>query len=291
MAPPRPGWSRRAQYSLFFSFIALIAGIVVGLVLLVLSLVAPQRYNAVRGAALDATAPISTALNQVSVTFEGLVSGAEGYWDAARQNSGLKRERDAMRQQIILAKAVQQENAELKALLALRERTPDTVASGRIVGSSFTSLRRFAILSAGSNDGVQSRMPVRAAAGLVGQVTDVGHFASRVMLVSDKLSLVPATLLRGGIPVVVEGRGDGTVAVRPLEVGRNPFRRGDLIVTSGTGGIYPPLVPVARVMRLDDYGAIALPLADPARVGFAVAQKPYEPEVGAAEERDRAAED
>ena len=53
-AGPRPGWSRRAQYGLFFSFLAVVAGLIVGLVLLILSLVAPQSYSAVRGAALDA---------------------------------------------------------------------------------------------------------------------------------------------------------------------------------------------------------------------------------------------
>ena len=288
MAPPRPGWSRRAQYSLFFSFLALIAGVVVGLILLGLSLVAPDRYRSVRGAALDATTPISGALSEVGATSSGLISGAGNYWDAARQNGKLKRERDAMRQQIMLARAIQQENAQLKAMLQLRERAEGVVATGRIVGSSFNSLRRFAILSAGSSDGVQPRMPVRSPAGLVGQVTDVGSFASRIMLISDKLSLVPATLLRGRIPVIAEGRGDGTVAVRPLEVGQNPFRRGDIIVTSGTGGIYPPLVPVARVLRLDEYGAIAMPVADPSRVNFALVERAYEPQVIAAEERDRA---
>ena len=47
MATTRPGWSRRAQYGLFFSFIAVIAGIVVGLILLTLSLVAPQQFDRV----------------------------------------------------------------------------------------------------------------------------------------------------------------------------------------------------------------------------------------------------
>jgi rod shape-determining protein MreC len=77
--------------------------------------------------------------------------------------------------------------------------------------------------------------------------------------------------------VISTGRGDGTVDLRPLEVGRNPFRRGDIVVTSGTGGLYPPLVPVARVVRLDDDGAIAIPLADPAHASFALVEHVYEP--------------
>jgi rod shape-determining protein MreC len=67
------------------------------------------------------------------------------------------------------------------------------------------------------------------------------------------------------------------VDLRPLEVGRNPFRRGDIVITSGTGGLYPPLIPIARVMRLDDDGAIARPLADPGSTSFAVVEQPYEP--------------
>ena len=100
-------------------------------------------------------------------------------------------------------------------------------------------------------------MPVRSADGLVGRIIDVGPLASRVLLVSDRASIVPARLLRGGIPVIAQGRGDGTVEVRPLEVGRNPFKPGDLIITSGTGGLYPPRVPVARVVKLKDDGAVA----------------------------------
>ena len=79
-----------------------------------------------------------------------------------------------MVQQIIRAKAVLQENRQLKAALQLRERSHDAVATGRIVGSSFNSPRRFAILSAGSRDGVRIGMPVRSPDGLVGRVVDVG---------------------------------------------------------------------------------------------------------------------
>lgn len=278
MATARPGWSRRAQYGLFFSFLALIAGVLIGLFLLALSIVAPARFEGVRGAALDATGPVTSGLHEVTSTVEGLFSGAGNYWDASNQNGKLKRERDAMRRQILQARAIVQENRQLKAVLHLRERDRTAVAVGRLVGSSFSSPRRFAILSVGSSDGVRIGMPVRSPDGLVGRVTDAGALASRVLLVSDRASIVPARLLRGGMPVIAQGRGDGTVDVRPLEVGRNPFKRGDIIITSGTGGLYPPLVPIARVVKLDDDGAIALPLADPANTSFAIVEPAYAPE-------------
>jgi rod shape-determining protein MreC len=284
VATARPGWSRKAQYGLFFSFLAVLAGILVGLFLLILSLVAPKSFDSVRGAALDVTGPVAAALHEVSATATGLVSGAGDYWDAASQNGRLKRERQAMLRRMIEAKAILQENRQLKATLELRQRTRETIATGRIVGSSFNSPRRFAILSVGSSDGIRIGMPVVAADGLVGRIVDSGALSSRVLLVSDRASIVPARLLRGGIAVIAQGRGDGTVDVRPLEVGRNPFRRGDIIITSGTGGLYPPLVPVARIVKLDDDGAIAIPLADPADTSFAIVEPPFEPAAVAAEQ-------
>ena len=283
MATARPGWSRRAQYGLFFSFLAVVAGIIVGVILLALSLVAPKTFESVRGAALDVTGPVAAALHEVTATASGLVTGAGNYWDAVGQNAKLKRERQAMLRRMVEAKAIVQENRQLKAALQLRERNSTTVAVGRIVGSSFSSPRRFAILSAGASDGVTVGMPVRSPDGLVGRVIDAGALASRVLLVSDRANIVPARLLRGGIPVIAQGRGDGTIDVRPLEVGRNPFKRGDIIITSGTGGLYPPLVPIARVVKLDDDGAVALPLADPANTSFAIVEPPYEPAAVAAE--------
>ena len=285
MATARPGWSRRAQYGLFFSLLGVIAGIVVGLILLVVSLVAPKTFDGIRGAALDITGPVAGALHEVTATANGLMSGAGDYWDAARQNGELKRQNRAMLQRMVEARAIFQENMQLKAALQLRQHTADVVATGRIVGSSFNSPRRFAILSAGARDGIREGMPVRSPSGLVGRIIDVGALASRVLLVSDRSSIVPSRLLRTGIPVIAQGRGDGTVEVRPLEVGRNPFRPGDLIISSGTGGLYPPLVPVARVIKLKDDGAIALPLADPATTSFAIVEPPYEPAVIAAEKQ------
>jgi rod shape-determining protein MreC len=282
VATARPGWSRKAQYGLFFGLLAVIAGVVVGLVLLAMSLIAPKTFAGVRGAALDITGPVASSLREVTETANGLVSGAGNYWDAAHQNAELKRERQAMLRRMVEAKAIFQENKQLKATLQLRERSEKVIAVGRIVGSSFSSPRRFAILSAGGRDGVRVGMPVRSPDGLVGRVIDAGMLASRILLVSDRSSIVPARLLRGGIPVIGQGRGDGTIDVRPLEVGRNPFKRGDIIITSGTGGLYPPSVPIARVVKLDDDGAVAVPLADPSRTSFAIVEATYEPEAIAA---------
>ncbi len=268
---------------LFLSYVLAVGGVLFAGLLLVIAVVDPSGFNALKGVALDATSPISSGGRGVSRFFGGIGDSVGDYVQAGSQNAELKRRLDESRRRLVEAQATELENKRLKALLGLTRETQDRVAVTRIVGSSFASVRRLATLSAGASAGVRPGQPVRSADGLVGRITDVGQLASRVLLVSDRTSIVPARLLRGGIPVIAQGRGDGTVEIRPLEVGRNPFKRGDLIITSGTGGLYPPRVPIARVVKLKDDGAIGVPLADPATISFAIVEPPYEPAAIAAE--------
>ena len=259
MATARPGWSRRAQYGLFFSFLAVIAGIIVGLVLLALSLVAPADISG-RCAAWRSTSPGRSpeSLHEVIDTAEGVVTGADNYWDAASQNAELKRQNKAMLQRMVEAKAIYpgEPAAEVNAC-SCASMSGATVATGRIVGSSFNSPRRFAILSVGSSDGVQSGCRCGRPTVLLDASSTPG-LSPRVFCSSPTArTSFQHACSRNGIPVIAQGRGDGTIDVRPLEVGRNPFKRGDIIITSGTGGLYPPLVPIARVVKLDDDGAVA----------------------------------
>ena len=151
MATARPGWSRRAQYGLFFSFLAVIAGIIVGLILLILSLVAPQTFERVRGAALDVTGPVTGALHEVTATAEGWSPAPAIIGTPRSQNGELKRERTAM----LAADGRGQgdlpgEPPAQGRRCSCASTSATTVAVGRIVGSSFNSPRRFAILSAGT---------------------------------------------------------------------------------------------------------------------------------------------
>ncbi|MCM8556681.1 rod shape-determining protein MreC [Sphingomicrobium sediminis] len=271
----RPGWSRRAQYSLFFSFVALAAGVALGIVLLAISIVAPRTFADLRSGATDLTRPIAEGGSAVFATVNGLVTGAGDYWNAASQNEDLREERDRLQRELIELQGTESENRRLRSALELRDEIDDPVASGRIIGSSQDSPRRYAILNAGRSSGVLPGMPVRGREGLIGRTVDAGIVSSRILLLTDREVVVPAQILRSDIPVIARGRGDGTVDLRPLEVGRNPFEPGDVIVTSGTGGLYPPLVPVARVVRLDDDGAIALPLENPSQANFAIVEQPF----------------
>ncbi|WP_106639495.1 rod shape-determining protein MreC [Allosphingosinicella vermicomposti] len=280
MAPPstrRPGFSRRAQYGLFIGYIVAVGGVLLAVLLMIIATVDPRGFSALRGAALDVTAPISGA-GRSAVRFVGnAVDGIGDYFFAASKNAAMRRELDATRQKLVEARAIEAENQRLQALLDVTQDTAARVATARIVGSSFDSSRRLATLSAGSSKGIASGMPVRGPEGLIGRVIETGRFASRILLVSDGSSNIPVQLIRSGIPAIATGRGDGTIEIKPLEVGKNPFRKGDILVTSGTGGIFPPNIPVAMVVRADRDITVARPLADPAKIDFALVMRVYQP--------------
>ena len=162
-------------------------------------------------------------------------------------------------------------------MLGLARSASDEIAIGRVVGSSFDTSHRLATLSLGASSGVQPGLPVRSADGLIGRVIETGRWASRILLLTDGASNVPVRLVRDGTPAIAGGRGDGGIELKTLEVGRNPFRVGDIFVTSGIGGIYPPGIPVARVIRIEGEQTIARPVADPASLDYAMVLRAYQP--------------
>ena len=284
MAAPsnrRPGFSRRAQYGLFLGYVIAVAGILFAILLLGIATLDPQGFSALRGAALDATTPVSSGSRSVVRLFTGGGDTIGNYFTAASQNAELKRELAASRRRLIEARAIEFENRRLKALLKLSETVSNRVTLARIVGSSFDSSRRLATLAAGSSEGVRPGQPVRAPEGLIGRVLETGRWASRVLLITDGGSNVPVQLVRNGTPAIASGRGDGMIELKTLEVGESPFKRGDIVVTSGVGGVYPPLVPVAIVVTADRDSTVARPLADPARIDFAIVETIYQPAASA----------
>jgi rod shape-determining protein MreC len=280
VAPPstrRPGFSRRAQYGLFLSYVIAVGGVLFAGLLLVIAIVDPTGYNALKGAALDVTSPVSSAGRSVGRFFGGIGDSVGNYIQAGGQNGELKRRLEETRRKLIEAQAMELENRRLKALLKLTRETRNPVAVTRIVGSSFASVRRLATLSAGASSGVRPGQPVRSADGLIGRVIESGRWASRVLLVGDSASNVPVRLVRDGTAAIATGHGDGTIDLKTLELGRNPFRRGDVLVTSGVGGVYPPDIPVAVVVSVEGERTVAKPLADPAAVEYAVVLEEYQP--------------
>jgi rod shape-determining protein MreC len=275
----RPGYSRRAQYGLFFGYVAAVSGAAVALLLLILSAVDPNGFGALKGAISDATLPITSGGRWI-VERTGDAGGSIGsYIDAAGKVRRLEAAARANQTKLIEARALAFENARLKRLLGIAERGVKPVAVARLVGSTGSSIRRYAILNAGYLDGVRNGMPVRGPGGLVGRIASAGAVSARVSLITDGGTIVPVRRVPDGTPAIATGTGDGLIDIRALGAENATFKRGDVFVTSGAGGVYPPNVPVAIITRKTPETFLALPVADPAALDFAIVEPPYQPQV------------
>lgn len=275
----RPGQNRRAQYGLFASYVIAVSGALFGLFLVIVSMADPVGFAAIRSTTAEIARPVPLALKRLISGVGTLDENIVAYVKAGSQNAALRRQVDANRPLLIEAQAIRQENIRLKALLRLVDTTKDNVATARLISSSASSIRRIARISAGRLQGVLPGMPVRAAEGLIGRVMISGANTADVMLLTDSQNIVPVRRARDNLAAISTGLDDGTVEIRALSPGLNPFRPGDILVTSGTGGLYSPNVPVAIVVDQRNGFAIGVPLASPARVEAVLVQRPYDADI------------
>ena len=280
MAPARDrrtGFSRRRQYGVFMGYVLAVAGAVVGLVLLVASTFNPPAFSALRMGVAGVTTPVSTGLATVGSSISGIPDAIGNYFFVTQENVALRADRARTRALLMRARTIAYDNRRLRGLLAIRDRSPEPVVTARLVSSSASSGRRFALLNAGRWSGVKPGMPVRGPDGLIGRVVETGPNAARVLLLSDGDSIVPVRRTRDGLPAIAAGRGDGMIDIRSVNATNVRFNAGDLFVTTGTGGIYGPGVPVARVTRAGSDSVMARTFADPDTLDFALVEKVFMP--------------
>ncbi len=281
MAPPssrRSGHSRRAQLSQFTGYVIAGIGALIGAILLGVSLWRPAAFDGVRGAPNDAVAPAGEVNAEVRTESLDLIGSIQGYLRAGSQNAALKREMEIARIRLAEAKSTEQENRRLKALLGLAEGEVEPVAVARLVGSTASSTRRFAYLGAGRRDGVKVGMPVRSPRGVVGRVLEVADRSARVLLLTDSESILPVRRAQDQVVAFAEGRGDGRLRIRLINLGINPLEVGDVFVTSGAGGYYRPGIAVAILTEKTDDGGIGRIIPDPAGTDFVSVEPIWQPE-------------
>ncbi|MGE5953415.1 MAG: rod shape-determining protein MreC [Qipengyuania vulgaris] len=281
MAPSsqrRSSYSKRAQYNLFTGYIVAGAGALLGAVLLGISFFQPQLFGGPRSAAQDAASPATETVAVARTGSKSLWDSIRGYYRAGSKNAELKREMELARIRLKEAEALRQENVRLKGLLGLHEEERKPVAVARLVGSTATSTRRFAYLGAGSDDGVAVGMPVRSARGVVGRILETGSVSSRVLLLTDSESVLPVRRAGDETVAFAEGRGDSLLRIKLINLGINPLKVGDMFVTSGAGGYYPPGIAVAIVTELTDDGALARIVSDPAATDYVSVEQIFEPD-------------
>lgn len=183
------------------------------------------------------------------------VGGVAAYFGTQQRlladNAQLRQQHDQDAAQLAQLRAIEADNAQLRTLQGLQQRVDYPMQMAEIVYVERDIFKRKLIVNKGAQANVLPGQVVVDDTGVVGQVTRVYPWLSEVTLVTDKDHPVPIQNLRNGLRAVVFGSGDSSeMALRYMPVSVD-IVEGDVLVTSGIDGTYPPNLPVAKVLKVE----------------------------------------
>ena len=146
--------------------------------------------------------------------------------------------------------ALAQQNA---ALIGLRQSLPPVASRwlpAEIVNIQLDGLRQRVLIDRGTVNGVTASQAVLDDHGVVGQTMHVGPWSAQVILITDPEHALPVSIARTGLRTIAVGAGDSTSLGLPYLPANADVRVGDVLVTSGLGGVFPPGYPVARIIEV-----------------------------------------
>lgn len=171
-----------------------------------------------------------------------------------RDNAILERERLESARSLMRTSQLEAENANLRALLAMRDRLPVVSLAAELIHDARDPFTRKVVIDKGALAGVKAGQVVIDAAGVIGQVTRAFPAIAEVSLLTDRDQAIPVQVVRNGLRSVAfgtPGGADGGVMELKFLATNTDVRQGDVLVTSGLDGIYLPGLPVATVLRVE----------------------------------------
>lgn len=162
-------------------------------------------------------------------------------------NKQLHRENLLLRARLQKFDALEAENMRLRDLLGSSFKIGDRVLIAELISVDLDPYRQQIIINKGTNSGVFVGQPVLDANAVVGQVIRVTSGAATVLLITDATHALPVQVNRNGLRTIAEGTGSIDLLRFPYLANNADVRVGDLLVTSGLGGHFPPGYPVAKI--------------------------------------------
>ena len=178
---------------------------------------------------------------------QSLVSAKKALID---ENIKLRYQQTMLEAELQKLLVIKEENSQLRELLLTSTKARMRAMAAQILAVDTTSARQLVVLNKGKRHGVYTGQPVLDAKGVMGQIIDVGYMTSTVLLISDSKSAVPVRNNRTGERAILAG----TNSMSQLSLINLPrtssINKGDLLVTSGLGRLYPEGYPVGRVEEI-----------------------------------------
>ena len=200
--------------------------------------------------------PFQNAISWISSKVDFISTTVNDILNVHEQNEQLKAEVEELRAKNLAASEFEAENQRLKALLGYKEvATQFDLVSARVIGREAATWSSMIVINRGSADGIANDMAVVTEMGLVGHISETGINSSKVQLILDPRSSVGTLVQRpeSRVAGIVEGDINNPTMPKMINIPKNSdVIVGDMIVTSGFGGIYPKGLVVGRIKDIQN---------------------------------------
>jgi rod shape-determining protein MreC len=194
--------------------------------------------------------PVVSAQTWIATRYQAVQSFIQAPQDTIRlrqRNTDLEAEVSRLQAQVIELQQRISETSILSALVDFARANPEYSYQGAaVIGYDTSPFLRYVLINRGSDQGLRRGMPVVTQQGLVGRIAAVTSSAARVQLITDTTSTVNVRLDPSGAQAVLNGQITGDVSLEMIPQDTT-IEVGDLVLTSGLGGSYPPNLLVGQV--------------------------------------------
>lgn len=231
-------------------YIALFLFILIPVIAIDTSTRAPRDFRFYDRAVVALTGPVQRA---IAWTLDSIVSGFNNYiylFHTRQDNIALLEENRRLLNTIVNLRETQEENIRLRKLLQFQEQFEFQSIVARVIAKDVSTEFRAIRINRGENAGIRPNMPVVNSEGLVGRVLRTTPTTADVVTILDLLSAVDAIDKRSRARGIVEGMTDEVCQLK-FALRTDDIQPGDLLISSGLGGIFPKGVPVGSVAKVD----------------------------------------
>ena len=163
-------------------------------------------------------------------------------------NEELRKEQMLLEAKLLKFAALEQENLRLRGLLDTSFKLGEQVMIAELMAVNVVPYEHIVVVNKGSRFGVYPGQPVMDANGVVGQVLRVTPYSAEIILITDPNHAIPVQVNRNGLRTIAQGTGQIDTLSLPYLSSNADIQPGDLLVTSGMGGVFPQGYPVAMVI-------------------------------------------